>query len=337
MRLMLIVVRSKLKNIERKQLSLSRMQVMRLKRSFQSQRDGLDEDQMPFGIVCSPEWKDGVRKLAMQYLNTSCMLTQQKDKLLVEKVVRKVQWPDLVPYEGGWAVCDILVQFLQNRSGKEREMEKDMQSSKNSALSQDLKKQQRKGKGSNDRGKDEASSSTHHHKTRKAQASTNHQQSKRKAKDGSDLDSCDPDSDVDMDNSDLDSADSNLESVDSDLNELEANSSTHHHKKKSQPLQDDEGDAENKACTSVNHDKDDNDHPRSLLPWEQDITIIEEKKVPQRTCNGKVVKPSPEMPTAVSKLFEADINVEMEEMEPITGLSDLDSSDDEANDSPGTW
>ncbi|KIK73812.1 hypothetical protein PAXRUDRAFT_177429 [Paxillus rubicundulus Ve08.2h10] len=69
---------------------------------------------LPFGIVCSPEWKDGVQKLAMQYLNTSCTLTQQKDKLLVEKVIRKAQvkWPDLVPYEGGWAVPDILAQFL---------------------------------------------------------------------------------------------------------------------------------------------------------------------------------------------------------------------------------
>ncbi|KIK77734.1 hypothetical protein PAXRUDRAFT_165864 [Paxillus rubicundulus Ve08.2h10] len=219
---------------------------------------------MPFGIVCSPEWKDGVRKLAMQYLNTSCMLTQQKDKLLVEKVIRKaqVQWPDLVPYEGGWAVRDILAQFLRNRSGKEREMEKDMQTS------------------------------------------TSRQQSKRKAKDTSDLDSCNED--------------------------LKARTSTPCHKKKklrtssSQQDHDDDSDLESGEKDSDQHKKQGKQlEPKGRRPPNQKANHCKMARVVLSDDKGDAEN-------------KADVDVEMEEMEPITGLSDLDSSDDEAHDSPGT-
>ncbi|KIK97907.1 hypothetical protein PAXRUDRAFT_75768, partial [Paxillus rubicundulus Ve08.2h10] len=63
-----------------------------------------------------------VRKLVMRHLDTSRTLSQQKDRLLVEKVIKKAQSESatFVKYEGGWAVRDMMAQFMRNRSAKER-------------------------------------------------------------------------------------------------------------------------------------------------------------------------------------------------------------------------
>ncbi|KAG8215158.1 hypothetical protein J3R82DRAFT_8657 [Butyriboletus roseoflavus] len=69
---------------------------------------GLTEQRPLYNALC-----DIVRKLTMKYLDTSRSLSQQKDKLLVEKIIRK-------QYEGGWPIRDMIRQYLSNRSAKER-------------------------------------------------------------------------------------------------------------------------------------------------------------------------------------------------------------------------
>lgn len=88
--------------------------------------------------------KDTVRKLVVKYLDTSRTLSQQQDQFLVEKVIRKVifcqylgaymrhlplcltqaqlECDELMKYEGGWAVRDMMAQFLRNHTANERKL-----------------------------------------------------------------------------------------------------------------------------------------------------------------------------------------------------------------------
>ncbi|KAI6145080.1 hypothetical protein BKA82DRAFT_147474, partial [Pisolithus tinctorius] len=63
-----------------------------------------------------------IRKLANQKLDTSRTIMQQKNKLLVEKVIFQAQleYRILQKYENAWPVRDLLAQYLCNSSQLEK-------------------------------------------------------------------------------------------------------------------------------------------------------------------------------------------------------------------------
>ncbi|KIJ04355.1 hypothetical protein PAXINDRAFT_22357 [Paxillus involutus ATCC 200175] len=85
---------------------------------------GLSDERSHYNILC-----DIVRKLVIKYLDSSRTLSQQKDRLLVEKIIKKAQSQSekFMEYEGGWVVCDMMAQFLRNWSAKERQMREDLE------------------------------------------------------------------------------------------------------------------------------------------------------------------------------------------------------------------
>ncbi|KAG8212887.1 hypothetical protein J3R82DRAFT_11223 [Butyriboletus roseoflavus] len=62
-----------------------------------------------------------IHTLVAWYLDVTCTLSQQPDKMLVEKVIARArsQNPILKQYEGGWAIRDIMAQYLHNWAAKE--------------------------------------------------------------------------------------------------------------------------------------------------------------------------------------------------------------------------
>ncbi|KAI6154670.1 hypothetical protein BKA82DRAFT_35637 [Pisolithus tinctorius] len=66
--------------------------------------------------------KRGIRKLANRKLDTSRTITQQKNKLLVEKVIFQAQleYKIFQKYENAWPVRDLLAQYLRNSSQLEK-------------------------------------------------------------------------------------------------------------------------------------------------------------------------------------------------------------------------
>ncbi|KAH0828634.1 hypothetical protein J3R83DRAFT_2978 [Lanmaoa asiatica] len=67
-----------------------------------------------------------VQKAACKYLDTNQSLSQQKDALLVEKVIRDIQLKNdyLMRFEKGWPVRDMLAQYLRNIRQRERREKK---------------------------------------------------------------------------------------------------------------------------------------------------------------------------------------------------------------------
>ncbi|KAG8217061.1 hypothetical protein J3R82DRAFT_5056 [Butyriboletus roseoflavus] len=79
----------------------------------------IERQHFHYNILC-----DIIRKLVTKHLDTSLTLTQQKNKLLIEQIVLKAQSKSctLRRYKGGWAIHDMIAQFLRNRSACEQKV-----------------------------------------------------------------------------------------------------------------------------------------------------------------------------------------------------------------------